>query len=230
MDMRYVMADIHGEYEMFLKMLGKISFSDSDELYIAGDIIDKGPDSVRLAKYISKKRNIHAILGNHEHLFLQYYHSLMEGTSLSPDAVMAKLREYFPDGALLDWETVDFLDSLPLYIEEDDFICVHAGLPLDASGVPLPLSEASANQLVNDRRFKEPTVKHGGEKCVFFGHTQTNCISGECKILGYPKDKTKRPSSVRDFYKIHLDTGAWSNGVLSCFAIDSLGAYYVYKS
>ena len=53
--MRYVMADIHGEYEMFLKMLGKISFSDSDELYIAGDIIDKGPDSVRLAKYISKK-------------------------------------------------------------------------------------------------------------------------------------------------------------------------------
>lgn len=228
--MRYIMADIHGEYELFLKMLEKISFSDSDELYICGDIIDKGPQSVRLAGYISSLKNVHAILGNHEHMFLQFYHSLLSDSGESSDAIMSKLREYFPDGELLDWEIVDFIDGLPAYIEEEDFICVHAGVPLDSQRRILPLSSASVNQLVNDRRFKEPSVKHESEKCVFFGHTQTNCISGECKILGYPREKGKKPSTVSDFYKIHLDTGAWSNGVLGCFAIDSLRAFYVYKS
>ena len=227
--MRYVMADIHGEYELFWKMLEKISFSESDELYICGDIIDKGPESVRLTKYISSRSNMYAILGNHEHLFLQFYHSLLSDSGLCADGIMSKLREYFPDGELLEWEVVDFIESLPAYIEKDDFICVHAGVPLDSQNRILPLSSVSVNQLVNDRRFKEPSVKHESEKCVFFGHTQTNCISGECKILGYPKDKTKRPSSVRDFYKIHLDTGAWSNGVLGCFCIDTLKAYYVRK-
>lgn len=227
--MRYIMADIHGEYELFLKMLEKISFSDSDELYICGDIIDKGPQSVRLAGYISSLKNVHAILGNHEHMFLQLYHSLLSDSGESSDAIMSKLREYFPDGELLDWEIVDFIDGLPAYIEEEDFICVHAGVPLDSQRRILPLSSASVNQLVNDRRFKEPSVKHESEKCVFFGHTQTNCISGECKILGYPREKGKKPSTVSDFYKIHLDTGAWSNGVLGCFCIDTLKAYYVRK-
>lgn len=228
--MRYIMADIHGEYEMFLTMLEKISFSENDELYIAGDIIDKGKDSVKLAKHIFQHANMYAVLGNHEHLFLQHYHSLSAEHNENRGWVLEKLREYFPDGELLDWETVNFIDSLPLYIEKEDFICVHAGVPLDSSGRPVSLADATVGQLVNDRRFKEPSLRHYGEKCIFFGHTQTNCISGECKILGYPRDKTKKPSTVSDFYKIHLDTGAWSHGVLSCFAIDSLRAYYVYKS
>ncbi|MBP3401914.1 MAG: metallophosphoesterase [Clostridia bacterium] len=39
--MKYVMADIHGEYELFVRMLEKISFSKNDELYICGDIIER---------------------------------------------------------------------------------------------------------------------------------------------------------------------------------------------
>lgn len=40
--MTYVMSDLHGMYDKFIAMLEKIDFSDSDELFIIGDIIDRG--------------------------------------------------------------------------------------------------------------------------------------------------------------------------------------------
>ncbi len=43
---------------------------------------------------------------------------------------------------------MDWFDGLPTYIEEDDFICVHAGIPVDTAGKLFPLSNVSAEQLV----------------------------------------------------------------------------------
>ena len=37
---KYVMSDLHGCYEEFIKMLELIDFSDKDELYILGDVIE----------------------------------------------------------------------------------------------------------------------------------------------------------------------------------------------
>lgn len=72
--MRYCVSDIHGEYEMFRELLRRISFTDKDEMYICGDIVDKGEKSIQLAKLISSYDNIHCIIGNHEFAFLKYYH------------------------------------------------------------------------------------------------------------------------------------------------------------
>ena len=46
--MHYVMSDLHGRYDLFLRMLEKISFSDCDTLYLLGDLIDRGPDGIKL--------------------------------------------------------------------------------------------------------------------------------------------------------------------------------------
>jgi len=40
----YVLSDLHGHYNIFIKMLEKINFSDDDVLYILGDCCDRGPD------------------------------------------------------------------------------------------------------------------------------------------------------------------------------------------
>lgn len=227
--MKYFVSDVHGEYKLFVELLEKIKFSESDEMYICGDIIDKGSEPIKLARFVSSLPNVHCILGNHEYEFLKYYHSLLHDSPNDFDAVLTRLREYFSDGHLLDWETVDWLDRLPSYIENEDFICTHAGVPLDSKGNILPLENASVEQLVNDRRFKEPTVKHKDARCVFFGHTQTNCICGEARIIGYKRSGVKVPESIRDIYKVHLDTGAWSNGVLGCFCLDTLKVVYARK-
>ncbi len=50
--MVYFVSDIHGEYALFRALLKTIGFSAADELYICGDMIDKGPRSVALLKFI----------------------------------------------------------------------------------------------------------------------------------------------------------------------------------
>lgn len=48
--MHYVMSDIHGDYESYLKMLERIQFTKDDVLYLLGDVIDRGKDPLRILK------------------------------------------------------------------------------------------------------------------------------------------------------------------------------------
>ena len=127
--MDYCVSDIHGYYDLFCRLLDKIKFGGGDKLFVLGDIIDKGPNSIRLAKLLFSMSNVCCIAGNHEYDFLKYYRALMRQTE-DYDRVLEKLRAYFSDGALLDWETVDKFDFLPFYAETGDFIGVHAGIPV----------------------------------------------------------------------------------------------------
>lgn len=67
----YVMSDIHGQYDAFMKMLERIEFSDNDILYILGDAIDRGPKGIKILKTIMKMDNVKLFLGNHELLMLE---------------------------------------------------------------------------------------------------------------------------------------------------------------
>lgn len=51
----YVMADIHGEIDRFHEMLEKINFSAADQLYIVGDVIDRGAEGVEILLEIIDK-------------------------------------------------------------------------------------------------------------------------------------------------------------------------------
>ena len=229
--MKFVIAsDLHGEYGLFMKLLDKLGFTEDDRMIICGDVVDKGNDSVRLLNFILSKPNIQSIVGNHEYSFLKYYRSLLARSPDDFDEVLRLLRDYFRgDGELLDWDTVDALESLPFYIEEDGFICVHAGIPLTEDGRLSSPSEAEAEELVCDRRFKEPNLTHKSPKCVFFGHTRTDFICGKPRILIYPRVKGVYPRDLSEICKVHLDTGASDNGVMGCFCADTLKAIYVKK-
>lgn len=226
--MLYFTSDLHGAYTLFIKLLEKIHFSKHDEMIICGDIIDKGPDSIRLAQFICSQPNMKCILGNHEYQFLKYYWSLMRNAEDNFDEILKKLQDYFPnDGYLLTWELVDAFEALPPYIETEEFICVHAGLPLSADKRILPLKDAEIEQLVNDRIFKEPNILPQSDKCVFFGHTPASYVSGKDKILAYPRIST--PKSIRDYYKVHLDLGTMTSGTVGCLCADTLQDFYVQK-
>lgn len=231
--MIYVLSDIHGEYGLLRRMLDLIKFSDSDTLISCGDIIDKGQESVRLLKFIAEMPNARCINGNHEYTFLKAYWGLMSESPSDFGYVLKELQRYFPhDGRLLDWETVDWIESRPYYIEEKDFICVHAGAPLDRDNRLLPLESATREQLVYDRNFKSPDLEVKDGKCVFFGHTPTSYLlnEGQSKIIAYRRKQANAGGDkVTDFYKIHLDTGTWLNGVLGCFCVDTCRAFYVKK-
>lgn len=226
--MTYFVSDIHGQYELFVKLLEKIRFCENDEMYVLGDIIDKGPCSVKLIKHIMEAPNIHCIKGNHEHMLIGEYYALMEDSPECFDDVLQVLRQHFSeDDEKLTFEMIDWLEALPYYIEGEDFIAVHAGVPVDeCSGELIAPSLAMPEQLIFDRSFKDPKFAPKGEKCVIFGHTPSTYICGEPKVLAYKKKGTAG-KSINDFCKIHIDTDTWGANVLGCICKEKLTVTYI---
>ena len=70
----YVMSDIHGCYAAMQKLLKKAGFDpEKDELIIAGDIVDRGPESYEMLEYACEKpKNVTFLMGNHDYDFLYY--------------------------------------------------------------------------------------------------------------------------------------------------------------
>ena len=74
----YVISDIHGQYKSYQKMLEKINFGKEDQLYILGDVIDRGPDGLSVILDTMKRDNVEMILGNHEFMLLNALQYLRE--------------------------------------------------------------------------------------------------------------------------------------------------------
>lgn len=70
----YVCSDIHGAYNKFKALLKKIKFNDNDQLYILGDVIDRGMEPIPLLLDIMERKNVTLLLGNHECMMYDAYY------------------------------------------------------------------------------------------------------------------------------------------------------------
>lgn len=68
--MIYCVSDLHGERDLFLRMLEQIHFSPADHLYVIGDVIDRGAGGVEMLEQIMAASNMTMLLGNHEQMCL----------------------------------------------------------------------------------------------------------------------------------------------------------------
>ena len=67
----YIMSDLHGDWGHFRLMLFKIKFSSADQLYIIGDVVDRGPHGIKLLQYVRNQQNMTLLMGNHELMLLE---------------------------------------------------------------------------------------------------------------------------------------------------------------
>lgn len=224
------MSDIHGEYRLFRKLLDTIGFCENDIMFLLGDFIDKGKDTVKLAKYIMSVPNIKAIIGNHEHYYLSCYQSLMRELrdGDNADTVLKKLQLFFPeDTECMTWEAVDYIEGLPWYIETDAFICVHAGVGLDGAGQIIPMAKQDLNCLVFDRQFADGSVVPQNGKPVLFGHTPCNYQNGTGRIIKTPrKGRSPESNQIQDFAKIQLDNGVSYTRILGALRLEDMREFY----
>ena len=70
--MIYATSDIHGyPLDAFRRLLDTAAFSDSDYLYVLGDVIDRNGDGgIEMLLWMMDQPNIEMILGNHEAMLL----------------------------------------------------------------------------------------------------------------------------------------------------------------
>jgi bis(5'-nucleosyl)-tetraphosphatase (symmetrical) len=119
---RYVIGDIQGCFAEFQALLARVEFDPAqDQLWIAGDMINRGPGNVAVLRYLkSLGERAVCVLGNHDFFFLAVFAGAVEATphDTLDDLLAAPDRD----------ELVDWLRHRPLFHAQDSFAMVHAGL------------------------------------------------------------------------------------------------------
>ena len=112
-------GDIHGCLEEFNELLKLVDYtSPAVRIICLGDLIDRGPDSVGVVRRC-RELGIETICGNHEHKFVKWYRS--QGSRVD----VYDRKDYY---SRLSDEDIQYIHSMPAYIELDDVIAVHAGV------------------------------------------------------------------------------------------------------
>lgn len=142
-------SDIHGGYDLLQNLLKKINYSNDDYLFIIGDIIEKGPDSLKTLNYVmelSKRDNVYVLIGNNDLicidiLFDQYldympsyvkrcksiYHDFASKLNIPLDdttdfkELNEKIRDNFSN-------ELNFVLRLPTIIETEKLLFAHASI------------------------------------------------------------------------------------------------------
>lgn len=129
MSRRIFVGDVHGHYDGLMRLLAMIALTAEDTLHFVGDLIDRGPKSSQVVEFV-RQNNHPCVLGNHEHLLINAFpdeHSDMGAfQSWLHSGGQPTLTSYPNTEALL--EHVEWLKTLPLYLDLGDVLLVHAGL------------------------------------------------------------------------------------------------------
>ena len=125
----YAIGDLQGCFSEFNTLLQRVDFNPSkDHLYLVGDIVARGPDSLTCLDYIYQHQNSMTItLGNHDlHMVACYFLN-------KPTNPKDKLNPIFESPKLAHY--IAFLQTQPLALElmKHDCFISHAGLNPDWS-------------------------------------------------------------------------------------------------
>ncbi|MBN2689733.1 MAG: symmetrical bis(5'-nucleosyl)-tetraphosphatase [Gammaproteobacteria bacterium] len=119
----FAIGDIHGCYQELLKLLDKINYDQTkDQLWFVGDLVNRGPDSLKVLRFIKNQPNTVVTLGNHDlHLISLFYNACPLNKKHTVDEVLnAKDAE----------ELINWLKSQKLIHYDKNLNCVmsHAGI------------------------------------------------------------------------------------------------------
>ena len=85
-------------YDKYIKMLDLIELSGDDELYILGDVVDRGDKPVEVLLDMMKRPNVYPIIGNHELMALNVLDMMFNGKRADVSVPVEKMIEDWLSG------------------------------------------------------------------------------------------------------------------------------------
>lgn len=233
--MIFVTSDLHGyPLNRFLALLDKAGFSDTDYLFVLGDVIDRGKDGVALLRWMAQQPNVAFILGNHEAFLLSCDFVFQQVTDQSLSELdqtkMNLLQSWMSNGAdptltalrhLLKGQPdllegiLDYLRDAPLFDEVSvngrRFVLVHSGL---GNFQPdKPLSAYTPDELLWTR--PKLDTKYYNDATVIFGHTPTEFFGEQY-----------RGKMLKTDTWICIDTGSATGNKPMLLRLDDMKPFY----
>ena len=231
--MHYVIADVHGCYDLYLKMLEKIGFSDNDTLYFLGDAIDRGPDGIKVLLDMMERKNVVPFWGNHEDMFYRVVSSIGQELTLDEridvEGTMIGWTEF--NGGEPTWEAwcalsddqqhalLAYLETFMLYEELEvngrRFLLAHAGLGKYAEH-KTP-DDCTDEEMIWERMDYDKV--YWPHVYLVTGHTPTGYI-----------DPAYANRIIQKNNHIAIDCGAVFGGTLGCICLETLEEFYVSRT
>lgn len=226
--MIYLTSDIHGCYDKYIALLQKINLQEGDILYILGDVVDRGPQGMKILLDIARRENIILLRGNHdqeatillEQLIAKDNDAMLK--QLAPliqlwlsDGGEATLKEFL---ALGDAEQETVLDvirnsliSKEIIIDGQKYLLAHTVPEIEK------LSDYE-KWTINDYLMGEPDYEqvYFKDKVIITGHTPTGFI-----------DSRHKGKIWKGNHHIAIDCGAVFGNSLGCICLDTLEEFYV---
>ena len=131
----YAIGDIQGCYKEFKLALKKVNFNlDEDYLWLVGDLINRGPDSLKLLKYIYKiKERTHIVLGNHDLHFLACFYEQRKLAKADTISKLMQSKKSLKYAKFLIEQPLIFKKEIIFKNKSKKVIMVHAGIPPNLS-------------------------------------------------------------------------------------------------
>jgi len=194
-----VIGDIHGCYDELNELLNKLALLPEDRVIAVGDLTVKGPKNRAVLDLFLTDPRFSSVIGNQDLALVRHW----RGENSKLKSAQAKA---FTELKTDDDRYLRYLASLPLMINLDSHVVVHAGL---RPGIAL--DEQSADDLTelrtlgDDRTSREGTPwyeVYEGPTTAFFGH--------------WPASKPRVAKCA-----IGLDTGCVYGGQLTAYVIET---------
>jgi serine/threonine protein phosphatase 1 len=217
----FCIADLHGCYEEFVELLELIEFDpEQDVLYILGDAVDRGPQPLDCLNYLRQTQNVHFLLGNHEEMMKDYYHSNFFEQRIHiwwRNGCQTTIKQMENLSKSEQHELLKYLDKCKYYetvtVNEKPYFLSHSGL--DAAK---PIDQQEPDDLVWSR--EEFYAKPGldGYYCLF-GHTPTIALHNYTSCAVW--------YDFANSDKACIDCGCVYGGALAAMRLDDGKVYYV---
>ena len=227
--MIYAMSDLHGCFDKYLTMLDKIKFSPEDTLYILGDVVDRGPDGIKILLDMVSRNNIVFIRGNHDQTTLKVLRKPADiNNSFNDYESSLLLKSWVNDGgnttikqftALTDKEksrVIDYIQNSKIFVEltvnNKNYFLAHSFPEYD-------LMTGAWKDDINNFLWGEPDyeITYFPDKYIVTGHTPTGFIDDKYRDKIYIKNN-----------HIAIDCGAvFAGGRLGCVCLNTMEEFYV---
>lgn len=206
----YVCSDIHGEFNTWSKLMrnSDINLDKGDKLYILGDLIDRGKDSLNCVTTALKLKEYYPdqvvyLMGNHELMLINFLYAdpkdkndfQLIGEAWVSNGGLFTISSFLKgipqEGSSYEklitvheliWKKhgslIKKLAKLPYFHIDGDYVFVHAGFK---SNVPLYEQRQEDMVWIRDEFFESFTPVSGDEleqKTIIHGHTPLPYIEG----------------------------------------------------